>query len=135
MVSLLQCLFTQSPPDIFLLDDTSLLERDWQVAAFDGEIEPGHRILYEVQGNLGIALLLEITDDTLANQVGRADDLENLVVVLLDQRQLESILCRINGDGSGLCLTIQAVNSGTLDSSQVYRLFQRLDNTVIPVDD
>lgn len=133
MVSLLQCLFTQTLPDILLFDNASLFKGDGQVAAFDGKIEPSHGVLYEMQSDLGVTLLLKITDNALANQVRGSDDLKNFIVVLLDERELESVLCRIDGDGPWLCLSVQAVHGGALDSSQVDGLFERLDNTVVTI--
>lgn len=133
MVSLLQCLFTKTLPDILLFDNTSLFKSDGQVAAFDGKIKSRHGVLHEVQSNLGVTLLLEITDDALADQVRGSDDLKDFIVVLLDERELESVLCRINSDGPRLCLSVQAVHGRALDSSQVHGLFERLDDTVVTV--
>lgn len=69
VVALLQSLFAETLPDILLFDDASLFQGDSQVAAFDGKVESSHGILHEVQSDLRITLLLQVTDDTLADQV------------------------------------------------------------------
>jgi hypothetical protein len=38
-----------------------------------------------VKGDLGISLLLEVTNDTLSDEVGGSDDLENFIIVLSDK--------------------------------------------------
>jgi len=83
--------------------------------------------------DLGISFLLEITNDTLSDKVGRSDDLEDFVIVLSDESQLESVLGRIDSDGSRFGTSVKAVNDITLDSGQVDGLFESLDNTVITV--
>lgn len=133
MVTLFQSLLSEAFPNFFLFDGASLLDRDSQVAAFDSEIETGHRVLHEVQSDLREALLLQVGDDTLTDKVGCTDDLQDFIVVFLDQRELESVLCRVDGDGSRLCLSIQTVDGGALYSSQIDWLLQSLDDTVVTV--
>ena len=84
--------------------------------------------------DLGISFLLEITNDTLSDKVGRSDDLEDFVIVLSDESQLESVLGRIDSDGSRFGTSVKAVNDITLDSGQVDGLLEGLDNTVITID-
>lgn len=84
--------------------------------------------------DLGISFLLEITDNTLSDKIGRSDDLEDLIVILPDESQLESVLGRIDSDGSGLGTSVKAVNDITLDSGEVNGLLEGLDNTVITID-
>jgi hypothetical protein len=84
--------------------------------------------------DLGIPFLLEITDNTLSNKIGGSDNLEDFIVILPDEGQLESILGRIDSDGSRFGTSVKAVNDITLDSGQVDRLLKGLDNTVITTD-
>jgi hypothetical protein len=67
----------------------------------------------------------------LSDEVGSPDDLENFIVVLADEGKLESVLGRIDGDGSGLGASVQTMDDVALDSSKVDRLLKGLDNAVI----
>jgi hypothetical protein len=57
--------------------------------------------------------------------------LKDFIVILPDEGQLESILGRIDRDGSRFGTSVKAVNDITLDSGQVDGLLEGLDNTVI----
>jgi hypothetical protein len=83
--------------------------------------------------DLGIPFLLEITNDTLSNEIGGSDNLEDFIVILPDEGQLESVLGRIDRDGSRFGTSVKAVDDITLDSSQVDGLLKGLDNTVITI--
>jgi hypothetical protein len=67
----------------------------------------------------------------LSDEVGGSDDLENFIVILADEGKLESVLGRIDGDGSGLGASVQTMDDVALDSSKVDRLLKGLDNAVI----
>lgn len=75
-----------------------------------------------------MALLLEVGDNALADEVGRPDDLKNFIVLLLGKCQFEPVLGRVDIDRPGSTGAVDAVNDLTLDASEVDRLLERLDN-------
>jgi hypothetical protein len=131
MVALLQCGCTKSGPHILPVDLSGHLGCHLQVAAFDGEIESGLRILDKVEGNLGVSLLLQVPDNALTDEIAAADDLKHLVVVLSDKGKFESVLGRVDGDGPRLGGSVQAVDNLPLDSGEVDGLLERLDDTIV----
>ena len=48
------------------------------VRAFESEAKPGALVLDEVEGHLGVALLLQVRDDGLPNELGVAHHVEHL---------------------------------------------------------
>ena len=62
-------------PYVLPVDSFGHLERDLEISTFDGEVESRLLILYKVQSDLGVSLLLEVTDDALSDQVGGPNDL------------------------------------------------------------
>jgi len=125
---------SQLVPDILPIHRFSHFQRNSQVSTFNSQVESSLLILDEMKCDLGISFLLEVTNDTLSDKVGRSDDLKDFIIVLPDESQLESVLCRIDSDGSGLGTSVKAVNDITLDSGQVDGLLKGLDNTIITID-
>lgn len=134
MITRFQSGSSQLIPNILPIHRFSHLQRNSQVSTFNSQVEPSLLILDEMECDLGISFLLEITDNTLSDKIGRSDDLEDLIVILPDESQLESVLGRIDSDGSGLGTSVKAVNDITLDSGEVNGLLEGLDNTVITID-
>lgn len=83
--------------------------------------------------DLWVALLLQVADDALTNQITGPNDLQYLVVVLPDESQLEAILCWVNGDGPGTSGAVKTVNGLTLDAGEVDRLLESLDDAVVTI--
>jgi len=133
VITRLQSGSSQFIPNILPIHRFGHFQRNSQVSTFNSQVEPSLLILDEMKCDLGISFLLEITNDTLSDKVGRSDDLEDFVIVLSDESQLESVLGRIDSDGSRFGTSVKAVNDITLDSGQVDGLFESLDNTVITV--
>src|SRR5690242_20641949 len=131
MVALTKSLLCQLDPALLLVHDLGSLETDFQVAAFQSQLEPGLVLAHKVQGNLGVALLLQVCNDRLSNKVRVANDLEDLVVVTLGQCLLEAVLSRVNGNGAGLAITVQAVDVLALDARQVDGLIKRTDDSIV----
>ncbi len=131
MVALLQSLFSQPLPELGLVDCFGLLRSDGKVTTFDSEIESGRRVLNEVQSDLGVSFFLQVADNALTDEVAGADDLENLVVVLANESELEAVLRRVDGDGSRLGRSVEAVNCGSLHSREVDGLLKGLDDTIV----
>jgi hypothetical protein len=79
------------------------------------------------------ALLLQISDDALAQQIRRANEIQDFIVIITNEREFESIFGGINGDGTRPSRTIQAVHSLALDTSQIHRVVEGTNNPVITV--
>jgi hypothetical protein len=133
VIARLQSSSSQLIPNILPIHSFSHLQRNSQISTFNSQIESSLLILDEMKCDLGIPFLLEITDNTLSNKIGSSDNLEDFIVILPDEGQFESVLGRINGDGSRFGRSVKAVNDITLDSSQVDGLLEGLDNTVITI--
>lgn len=118
-------------PYILPVDRLSHLERDLQVSTLDSEVEARLLILDEMEGDLGVSLLLQVADNALSDEVGGTDDLQDLVVVLANEGELESVLGRVNGDGAGLGTSVKTVDNVALDPRKVDGLLERLDDTVV----
>lgn len=84
-----------------------------------------------MQSNLRVALLRQISDDALADEVRRADDVQYFVVVLAQQGELEAVLGGIDRQGLCLGVTVEAVDVASLDASQVHGLLQSLDDAAV----
>lgn len=55
MVALLERLLTETSPVVFAVDSLGHLERNVEVAALDGQIEPSRLVLHKVEGNLQLS--------------------------------------------------------------------------------
>ena len=76
---------------------------------------------------------MQIRNNTLADEVGSPDDMENLVVVVTNKGELEPVFGGINGDGLGPCAAIEAVDRLALDASEIHRLLEGTDDTIVAV--
>lgn len=84
-----------------------------------------------MQRYLRISLLLQITNDTLSDEIAAADDLEHLVIIFADEGQLEAIFRRIDGDSFWPSRTVEAVNNLALHASEVHGLIKSFDDSVV----
>jgi hypothetical protein len=84
---------------------------------------------------LGEALLLEVSDDALAKQVGGSDDVQHLFMVIPEQSQLETVLSRVEGDGFRAGGTVEAVDGLALDTGEVDRVVEGADNAMVTKSD
>lgn len=134
VVTLLESLVSQPLPDILLVEILGHLERHLELATLDSEVEPRHLVLDKVESDLGETFLLEIGNDALTNEVRVSDDAENLVVVTLGQRKLESVFGRVDFNRSGLAGSVDTMDGLALDSREVDGLLKRLDDAGIAVD-
>lgn len=80
---------------------------------------------------LGEALLLKVCDDALTQEIGRANDVQHLLMVVAKQSELEPIFCRIDRDGPRPSGTVEAVNSLALHTSEVHGVVQGADHAMI----
>lgn len=63
--------------------------------------------------------LLQISYNALAQQTRSANEIQDFVIVVADERKLKPILCRVNGDGTRPSGAVQTVHNLALDTSQV----------------
>lgn len=62
-------------PNLLFVKSLGHLQRDLQVSTLNSQVESGLLILDEMESDLGISLLLEVTNNTLSDEVGSSDDL------------------------------------------------------------
>lgn len=72
------------------------LKSNFYIAALNGQVEAGALVLHKVQGHFGEALGLQVGDDGLPTQGAPLDHLQHLLKLVLQQRQLEDILCGVD---------------------------------------
>lgn len=131
MITLLQRSGTQPLPNVMPVNSPSHLQRNRQVTTLNSKIEPSLLILHKVESDLGVSLLLKITNDTLTNKIAISNDMQDFIIVLAVESKLESVLSRVNVNSLRLGGTVETVNDRTLDSSEVHRLFKSFDDPVI----
>ena len=91
------------------------------------------RLEYTSTAHLGETLLLQISDNALAQQIRSANKIQDFVIVVTDERELKSIFCGVNGDGTRPSRTIQTMHNLALDASQVDRVVEGANDPVIAV--
>lgn len=131
MVALLESLSSQSVPAVLFPDSLRGLERDIQISALYRKVKPSVLVLDEMQGNLGIALLLQVCNDALSHEIAGPDNVQHFVVVVADERELEAVLGRIDRDCLRLRRAIEAMDRLALDTRQVDRLIKSLYNAIV----
>jgi hypothetical protein len=77
--------------------------------------------------------LLQISYDALAQQTRSANEIQDFVIVVADERKLKSILCGVNGDGTRTSGTVQTVYNLALDASQVDWVVKGANNPVVAI--
>ena len=133
MVPLLQSLLRQPIPTLRPVHSPRHLHRDFQIPTLDRQIEPRILILHKMERNLRESLLLEVGDDALAEQVRRPDEVQDLVVVVPDERVLEAVFGRVDGDGAGAGGAVEAVHGFAFDAGEVDGVVEGADYAVVAV--
>lgn len=77
--------------------------------------------------------MLQIGDNTLAQQIRSTNEIQDFIIVVTDERKLESIFCRINSDGTRPSRAVQTMHDLALDSSQVDWVVKSANDPVIAV--
>mmetsp|Transcript_4474 Transcript_4474/g.12177 ORF Transcript_4474/g.12177 Transcript_4474/m.12177 type:complete len:264 (-) Transcript_4474:1378-2169(-) len=103
------------------------------VAALHSQVEASALVLHKVQGHFWEALLLKVADNGAATQVTALDHTDHLVVLALQQRQLEHVLCHINLDHPVLAIPVQRKHSVAHDFGDVQRHLQGADDAAVSV--
>ena len=80
---------------------------------------------------LGEALLLQIRDNTLSQEIRRANNVQHFFMVVAKKCKLEAILCGVDRNRAGSCGPVKAVDRLALDASEVYRVVRGADHTVV----
>ena len=107
------------------------LQTNLQLAAFQCEIESGLVLAHKVDCNLCVALLLQMGNNRLTDQVRVAKDLQDLVIAALGHSLLESIRGSVDGNGPRLAISVEAVHIFTLNAGQVDGLLQDADKAAV----
>ena len=109
VVTLLESLLRKTLPALRPVNSLRSIQRHVQITALDSQIEASIFVLYEMKSNLynasenrdvklsnsvahlGEALLLQVRDDALAEEVRCPDDVQHLLVVVAEQSKLETV--------------------------------------------
>jgi len=83
--------------------------------------------------HLWVALLLEVRNDGLAHEVGRADDRQDLVVLAVDEGELEAVLGGVHAEDARLAVAVERVDRVALGTDDVQRLVEGADDAVVAV--
>ena len=84
-----------------------------------------------MERHLGVALTLEVRDDGLPNETRVAHQMEHLVEPVVQQRELEAVLCAIHGEHARAAFAIQAEHLLAAHARYVDRHVQRTDDACI----
>lgn len=122
----------KSAPQLRTIKLLGHINCDIEVTAFNSQLKSSPRILHELQGNFGISFLLEISDNALANQTRRLDEVKHFIVISLDEREFEAILSRVNFQDPRLRVAVQAIHVSSLDPDEVHGLVQSSHDTIVP---
>ena len=119
VVTLLESLLRKTLPALRPVNRLRSIQRHVQITALDSQIEASIFVLHEMQSNLynvsenrdvklsisvahlREALLLQVRDNALAEEVRRPDDVQHLLVVVAQQSQLEPVFRGVDRDGPG----------------------------------
>jgi len=77
--------------------------------------------------------LLQVGDNALAQQTRSTNEIQDFVIIVTDERKLESIFCGINSDGTRPSRAVQTVHDLALDSSQVDWVVKGANDPVVAV--
>ena len=83
--------------------------------------------------NLRETLLLQISDNALAQQTRSTNEIQDFVIIVTDERKLESIFCGVNGDGTRPSRAVQTVHNLALDASKVNWVVKGADDPVVAI--
>mmetsp|Transcript_33211 Transcript_33211/g.93099 ORF Transcript_33211/g.93099 Transcript_33211/m.93099 type:complete len:393 (+) Transcript_33211:382-1560(+) len=116
-----------------VVDLEGRLRGDVDVAALQGQLEAGALVLDEVECDFGEALLLEVRDDGLTDQVGPLDNVDEGAVAALHEGQLEHALSDVHRHEAHLALPVQAVQGVPAHGGEVDGHVQRADDTAVTI--
>jgi hypothetical protein len=91
------------------------------------------RLEYLSIAYLGETLLLQIGDNTLTQQTRSTNEVQDFVIIVTDERKLESIFRGVNSDGTRPSRAVQTVHNLALDTSQVDWVVKGANNPVVSV--
>lgn len=77
--------------------------------------------------------MLQVGDNALAQQARSTNEIQDFIIIVTDERKLESIFCWINGDGTRPSRAVQTVHDLALDSSQVHWVVKGANDPVVAV--
>lgn len=86
---------------------------------------------FGLKTDLREALLLKIGDDTLPKQRRSADNMEDLVVIVTQQRKFEPVFSRVERDSARACRSVQAMGGLTLDTGKIDGVIECADHAMV----
>jgi len=90
-------------------------------------------IFDEVKGHFGVAFLLQVRNDWLADKLGIAHHVQHFVILAVDKCQFELVLSGVNAENTRTTLTVQAVDVVSLDTCHVDRQVQCSNYAMIAI--
>lgn len=133
VVTLAKSSNTKAVPALLIIQHLSSLEGNGNVSTLQGKVKTGLLILDEMKGDLWEALLLQVGDDGLSDEVGFPHHLQHVVVSLLDEGVFEQVFCWVDGDHAVLALSIKAVHLVCSDSSNINWCVKCTDNAIVAI--
>lgn len=76
---------------------------------------------------------MQVRNDTLTHERGSLDNVQHFFKVVLQQSQFEAVLGGIEGNGTWSRGSVKTVDGLSLDASQIYRVVECTDDTVVSV--
>ena len=84
--------------------------------------------------HLRVALLLQVCDDRLANQLGVTHHVQHFIILAMDEGELELELGWVDVQHARTTLTVEAVNILTFDPGDVDGYIESSDDAMVPVN-
>jgi hypothetical protein len=91
------------------------------------------KCMSSAHNHLGESLLLEIGNDTLAQEIRRANDMKHLFVIVAQQSKLETVFSRVESDRPGSGRAIETVCRFAFDACQIHRIIKGADDAIVSV--
>lgn len=131
MIALHQRRLGQLLPALFVVERTSRLQRDLDIATLECQAKASLLVFDKMKRYFRIAFLLQIRYYTLTDENRVAHHVEDLVVFAIDQRQLELVLGRVYGHDTRTHLSVQTVDCLARDFGYVDWQIKRSNDTMI----
>ena len=77
--------------------------------------------------------MLQISDYALAQQTRSTNEIQDFVIIVTDERKLESIFCGVDGDGTRPSGAVQTVHNLALDASKVDWVVKGANDPVVAI--
>ena len=79
--------------------------------------------------------MLQICDYTLTQEIRGTNNIQHFLIVAPQEGQFEAVLSGVDRDRAGSCGPVEAVDRLAFDASEVYRVVQRANHTMVSAHD